>query len=447
MGGSRNGHIIAGTPIAVDFWIISECSFVKLFFLTHLHADHIMGLSRNWCFPIYTSPVNANLLPLKVPGLDPALVKPLQLYEEHLIPVCKSQTSSTTVTVTLFEANHCPGAVMFLFQGEFGNVLYTGDFRYKPDILNEKLLPIIDVLYLDNTYCSPACTFETQDEATRIVIEKVKELLEEKRKILIGVDSLGKENLLLSVFEETGCEISVTEEKMKLLKALGISYIATRLDSKIMAVPTQIINAKTMMHWNKVCPTSAILPTARFVGCGSDPYVSYRDIYIVPYSNHSSFSELRLFVELVHPQSVVPIVPKDAKGMFGRDISDRADMSVFCALLRKEKTDAELEMNSEEYWKDSEDNFSIDGSGDCIGPDFRLKVQQRTATNASIITTNEIETKNDCDRTSECIHSCSSDEENTVWEVLRLNGASPIPEVRYFTRNPFGIYFKKNLKP
>ncbi|XP_022243190.1 5' exonuclease Apollo-like [Limulus polyphemus] len=437
MGGSRNGHIITGTPIAVDFWKISECSFVKLFFLTHLHADHIMGLSKSWCFPIYTSPVNASLLPLKVTGLDPTLVKPLQLYEEHLIPVCKSQTSSTTVTVTLFEANHCPGAVMFLFQGEFGNVLYTGDFRYKPEILNVKLLPTIDILYLDNTYCSPECMFETQEEATRTVVEKVKELLEENRKILIGIDSLGKENLLLSIFEETGCEISVTEERMKTLKTLDISHIATHLDSKIMAVPTQIINAKTMMHWNKVCPTSAILPTARFVGCGSDPYVNYKDIYVVPYSDHSSFSELRLFVDLVHPHSVVPIVPKDAKGVFGRDISDRADMSVFCALLRKERTDAE------EYWKDSEDNFSVDGSGDCIGPDFRLKIQQKTATNASLTTTNEVEVKSDCERTSESVHSCSSDEEDTVWEVLRLNGTSPIPEVRYFTRNPFGIRFKK----
>ncbi len=54
----------------------------------------------------------------------------------HALEVNDSQALSLdpagkeTITVTLIDANHCPGAVMFLFTGYFGTILYTADFRY-----------------------------------------------------------------------------------------------------------------------------------------------------------------------------------------------------------------------------------------------------------------------------------------------------------------------------
>ena len=59
-------------------------------------------------------------------------MKVLSLHTEHQV---------RGRSVTLYEANHCPGAVMFLFKGEVTTgiditVLHTGDFRFKPSMLD-----------------------------------------------------------------------------------------------------------------------------------------------------------------------------------------------------------------------------------------------------------------------------------------------------------------------
>lgn len=68
---------------------------------------------------------------------------------------------------------------MYLFRGEFGYMLYTGDFRWEKSIdganigrtmlldalKNHKL----DALYLDNTYCNPKYSFPSREVAARQV--------------------------------------------------------------------------------------------------------------------------------------------------------------------------------------------------------------------------------------------------------------------------------------
>ena len=65
--------------------------------------------------------------------------------------------------VTPIDANHCPGAVLLLFQLRGGRtVLHTGDFRYDPATMSRhpSLLGLrasghaLDLLYLDTTYAT-----------------------------------------------------------------------------------------------------------------------------------------------------------------------------------------------------------------------------------------------------------------------------------------------------
>jgi DNA cross-link repair 1B protein len=58
---------------------------------------------------------------------------------------------------------------MYLFRGDLGCMLYTGDFRWelrceraraaKKALLDALAGDTVDVLYLDNTYCHPSLSF------------------------------------------------------------------------------------------------------------------------------------------------------------------------------------------------------------------------------------------------------------------------------------------------
>ena len=70
-----------------------------------------------------------------------------------------------SIRVTLLDANHCPGAVMFLIEGSGKAVLYTGDIRAETwwvnsIVRNPVVLPFacglqqLDCIYLDTTFAS-----------------------------------------------------------------------------------------------------------------------------------------------------------------------------------------------------------------------------------------------------------------------------------------------------
>ena len=83
-----NGAIIGDDQIAVDYWYPSpHVEAPKIHFLTHLHADHIDGLTRTWTKPIYTSETNCKLVSKFVPGLKSHLLRPLKMNEEIKIPL------------------------------------------------------------------------------------------------------------------------------------------------------------------------------------------------------------------------------------------------------------------------------------------------------------------------------------------------------------------------
>ncbi|NXH13081.1 DCR1B exonuclease, partial [Bucco capensis] len=230
------------------------------------------------------------------PQVPNCWIRPLEVGQSHVL--CEE------VTVTLLDSNHCPGSVMFLFEGAFGTILYTGDFRYSSSMQSEPALRgrHIDRLYLDNTHCHPQRPLPSRQHATRQVAHVIR--THPQHRVVIGVYSLGKEALLVDLAVEFSTWVVVSPWRLEQMRLLELPDVFTTEEGAgwIRAVDVAEIRWDTLASWNMLHPTIAILPTGRPVK------VTHPNIHLVPYSDHSSFLELCEFVKWLKPCSVIPIV-------------------------------------------------------------------------------------------------------------------------------------------
>lgn len=156
--------------------------------------------------------------------------------------------SGTRVQVTLIDANHCPGAAMMLFRGYFGVILHTGDFRfvlwvvaackaagdvsrpprrYSPTMASHPALAgvSIDHLYIDNTYCHPQYAFPQRLEAAQAVVELIRQ--HPAHRIVLGVDTLGKEELLHYVAAQLGMPVRTRRTRLLWAGVISVACAET----------------------------------------------------------------------------------------------------------------------------------------------------------------------------------------------------------------------------
>lgn len=325
------GRVLAGTPIAVDFWSARHCPpSVHLFFLTHMHADHIMGLTPSWNRPIYCTPITKKLLLHKFQFTVEDIVHELEVGESHVIRC----DNDDTVTVTPIDANHCPGAVMFLFEGDFGRILYTGDFRYSGAMLYDIQLNSlcngnVDVLYLDNTFCDSRCIFPSREEAIIEIMRIIRSYPDAE--IKIGLRNLGKEQMLVNIARSIGEWIGVSRERYKVLEILCMPDVFQVSSScRIQVVMMSEITDRRMTDWNHVQQTIAVIPTAIGIALTHSSFPQRDDVHVIPYSDHSSYEELQQFVSFVKPRKIYPIIlGPDMNDRLSCSLPNRADMSCF----------------------------------------------------------------------------------------------------------------------
>lgn len=171
--------LIPGTNIRVDNFANPGINNSYVFILSHMHTDHLKGLTDDWDGGrIYTSEISARLLVDKFPSLKPTVIG-LPMNQETVVFLDPKQEKES-VSITLLDANHCLGSSMILLKGQMGTILHTGDFWYNEDKFTriKALYPNgktngefakcsinIDLVVLDSTFGAREYTFISQDEA------------------------------------------------------------------------------------------------------------------------------------------------------------------------------------------------------------------------------------------------------------------------------------------
>nr|XP_056702447.1 protein artemis [Euleptes europaea] len=315
----------------------------RAYFLSHCHKDHMKGLrapalkrrlacSLKVC--LYCSPVTRELL----------LTNPkYKFWENHIVSlevetptqislVEEASGEKEDIVVTLLPAGHCPGSVMFLFQGGNGTVLYTGDFRLaKGEAARMELLHSgnrvkdIQSVYLDTTFCDPKFyQIPSREECMKGILELVRSWITLSPYHVVWLNckaAYGYEYLFTNLSEELGVRVHVNRLDMFKNMPEILCHVTSDRHTQIHAcrhprddelfrgnrLPCGMISQdgrrlhiisikpSTMWFGERTRKTNVIVRTGES---------SYRACF----SFHSSYSEIQDFLNYIRPVNAYPNV-------------------------------------------------------------------------------------------------------------------------------------------
>ncbi|XP_015169094.1 DNA ligase 1 isoform X11 [Solanum tuberosum] len=431
----RTRFIIDGFKYAADFSVS--------YFLSHFHSDHYTGLSSNWSKGIiFCSSTTANLL-IQVLNVPAQYVVSLPLSEAVLIDGSE---------VYLIDANHCPGAVQFLFKvpvsdGKFERYVHTGDFRYCDDMKLEPVLNAFvgaDAVFLDTTYCHPKFIFPSQQESIDYIVGVIEKSGAENEGslknilFLIATYVIGKEKILIEVSRRCQRKIHVDGRKMSVLGVLGHGedgvFTTVESETDVHVVGWNVLGETwpyfrpNFEKMDKIMNEKGYSKVVGFVPTGWTYEVKRNkfsvrkkdsfEIHLVPYSEHSNYDELREYVKFLKPKHVIPTVGTDVEKLDSKHAN--AMRKHFAGLVDEMAIKQEFLMGFHRSVQGKED-VDAKASGLAL-----VSITEQENTNRSAHTLVSIIKQKNEDTSSDSI-SCNAADMNTVIHSSFPQGESVSP--------------------
>ncbi|KAJ3565980.1 hypothetical protein NP233_g7295 [Leucocoprinus birnbaumii] len=271
------------------------------------------------------------------------LLKPIHLHT----PTAFELSNDERVVITAFDANHCPGAFMYLIEGSKGTILHTGDIRAEPWFLeslsrnpflqpylyssaNGPLHKPLDCIYLDTACAFSPLDIPSKQEATHGLIELMK-LYPSDVYFYLNSWTWGYEDVLKAVATAFQTKVihvdrykddiyqNVSDPCMRLI--LTRDPTSTRfhacerfhrcdhvwVDNEDEAYENAISRlGKRVVYVNPV--TMGCMSWKLYIEETKQELAAGAAInnLLVPLSRHSTLPELRAFVSLFRPRRIVP---------------------------------------------------------------------------------------------------------------------------------------------
>ncbi|UJR27594.1 hypothetical protein I4U23_008875 [Adineta vaga] len=313
------GVLIEYPWISVDSFKQHNCQTSCVFFISHIHTDHLRGLDES----IFSEYINNNRsIRIYCSDATRYFLSKLSAYKHlaHFYSVLNVDQPFTiqnpidensSVTVTCFGSGHCPGSLMLFFEGSYGTVLYTGDFRLYSHQSNRHRIILskkrIDTLYIDMTFFEPSIRqLPEREHACQKLIHFIQQY-NDRCFYLKTSARVGYEYIYISLYQHFGIPIHVNSEQYHLYNCLPQVQQALTIDGQ-----------RTRLHacWPRCSHTnlsvkivlSVLWFTLQQQQQFQSPLVQITtDYYRLCYSLHSSYNEICTFIKQISPTRVYPI--------------------------------------------------------------------------------------------------------------------------------------------
>lgn len=312
---------LAEHGVAIDNFYVNPVPAGTQFFLTHLHKDHMDGLTPNWSGGILNvSETTYKLMQRRYKGKTVlGTVKPWVIGKWRTVQLLGGATK-----VCCVDAHHSTGSVMWCFKFPNGSsVVHTGDYRPTADTFNwdgwEKLRPV-SILLFDSSMHDPRVNIPSLENSSAS-LEHVFNLLGPGQRLALLVHTSGVEELVGDWCRRYGHTWALDENCKNYEETLlGFKSCAQRYMSGSSQADVYCVGSKFRDQHEGSDTWVFVKPSLVWYMCHKNELVEHEfDALHLPipdethtfrvfYSNHASFQENQALMRFLHPTMTLPCV-------------------------------------------------------------------------------------------------------------------------------------------